>query len=205
MTEKCKELCVREQEIIEAAQRVFAEFGYKKVTMDDVAARLNITRSALYYYYKSKEELFVAVGEFEFRNYESLLRKAVDSGQTTDERFVAFCKCFLPMRKKFRDIYKLANDDFNFSMKAHRKFKSIISSIHRAMFVDIFKKDRNISAAGNLEHYASLLTYSIRGIVFSSDELTIEQLENDILGVCRIFCSGISGLRNTKKDSGRKD
>ena len=170
-----------------------------------MAARLNITRSALYYYYKSKEELFVAVGEFEFRNYESLLRKAVDSGQTTDERFVAFCKCFLPMRKKFRDIYKLANDDFNFSMKAHRKFKSIISSIHRAMFVEIFKKDRNISAAGNLEHYASLLTYSIRGIVFSSDELTIEQLENDILGVCRIFCSGISGLRNTKKDSGRKD
>ncbi len=205
MTEKCKELCVREQEIIDAAQRVFAEFGYKKVTMDDVAARLNITRSALYYYYKSKEELFVAVGEYDFRNYESMLKKAVDAAQTTDERFVAFCKCFLPMRKKFRDIYKLANDDFNFSMKAHKKFKNIISGIHRALFVEIFQKDRNISAGGNLEYYASLLTYSIRGIVFSSDELTIEQLENDIIGVCRIFCSGIAGLRNTKKDSGRKD
>ncbi len=194
MAEAEKKICGRENEIIEAARKVFADYGYGKTTMDDVAAKLNITRSALYYYYKSKEDLFVAVGEYDFHQYESDLKKAIESAKSTNERFTEFCRCFLPMRKKFRDIYKLGNDDLYFSGNIHRNFKSLIGDIHSRMILEIFMKDKKIARINNLEYYAPLLTYSIRGIVFNSYDSAPEQLEYNILTLCKIFCQGLPGI-----------
>ncbi|HNX24072.1 MAG TPA: TetR/AcrR family transcriptional regulator [Spirochaetota bacterium] len=206
MDENEKICCGRQQEIIEAAQKVFAEYGYKKVTMDDVAAKLNITRSALYYYYKSKEELFIAVGEYDFRKYKSDIQEAIGTGQTTEERFTAFCRCFLPMRKQFRDLYKLGYDDFFFPLGTHLKFKNMVGDIHKSLIKDIFLKDEKIFNKKNLEYYAALLTYSIRGIVFSSYDAPIEQLERDIVTLCKIFCQGLPEVASSaKNDQIKKD
>ena len=206
MDESDKKICSKEQEIIEAAQKVFAEYGYKKVTMDDVASELNITRSALYYYYKSKEDLFVAVGEYDFREYESDLKKAMAYAGTTEERFRVFCRNFLPMRKKFRDLYKLGYDDFFFPPRTSKKFKNIVSGIHSALILEIFKNDERISGIDNLEYYAVLLSSSIRGILFSSLDASIDQLEKDILKLCKIFCHGLPEVvASAKNDQIKKD
>jgi len=198
--------CGRQQEIIEAAQKVFAEYGYKKVTMDDVAAKLNITRSALYYYYKSKEELFFAVGEYDFREYESELRNAIGIGQTTDERFSEFCRCILSTRKQFRDIYQLGDDEFFLPSETRFKFKNMAGAIHRSLILDIFKKDAKLACINIPEYYADLITYSIRGIIFSSFDAPIKQLEHDIITLCKIFCSGIPEVGSTgKNDQIKKD
>ncbi len=47
--------------ILEAANRVFAEKGYRQATMDDVAKKLGVSKGALYLYFTSKEELFEAI------------------------------------------------------------------------------------------------------------------------------------------------
>lgn len=49
--------------ILEAANKVFAERGYHEATMDDVAKRLGVSKGAIYLYFKSKEELFEAIGK----------------------------------------------------------------------------------------------------------------------------------------------
>jgi len=184
--------CGREQEIIEAAQQVFTEYGYKKATMDDVAAKMNITRSALYYYYKNKDELFISVGEYEFRKYEMEIKHVVALAKTTDERFTAFCRCYLPSRKKFRDVYKLDSSDFPFPFTTHKKLRSMTIGIHSNLITGILQNDRKIGHLENLEYYSTLLVHSIRGIVFTShDDAPIEQIENDFLELCRVFCDGL--------------
>ncbi len=45
-------------EIFDAALRVFARFGYKKTTLDDIAAELSMTKSNIYLYAKNKEHLY---------------------------------------------------------------------------------------------------------------------------------------------------
>ncbi len=196
----------RDQEIIEVAQKIFSEYGYKKVTMDDVAAKMNITRSALYYYYKSKEDLFVAVGEYDFRNYSLELKQAIESAQTVDDCFTAFCRNFLPMRKKFKDVYKLGNDDFHFSLGTHKKFRDLVTEIHSTLITEIFLKDKKLAKIDNLRYYATLLTYSIRGVLFSFFDASIDQLEHEIITLCRIFCQGLPGVNSAvKNDSDKKD
>ena len=58
------------KKIVSEAFGVFLAKGFEKTTMDDIAARLGVTKPAIYRYYKNKEELFLAssaetmMGEF---------------------------------------------------------------------------------------------------------------------------------------------
>jgi AcrR family transcriptional regulator len=58
------------KKIVSEAFEVFLAKGFEKTTMDDIAARLGVTKPAIYRYYKNKEELFLAsmaetmMGEF---------------------------------------------------------------------------------------------------------------------------------------------
>lgn len=47
--------------IVQKAADIFAQFGFKKATMDDIATAMGMGKSTLYYYFKSKEQVFEAV------------------------------------------------------------------------------------------------------------------------------------------------
>ena len=51
----------RAQRILAAATRLILHYGYDKTTMSDIAAAANVSKSTLYLYWQSKEELFRAL------------------------------------------------------------------------------------------------------------------------------------------------
>jgi AcrR family transcriptional regulator len=51
----------RRQAILDAAASVFRDVGYERATMGEISARLGGSKTTLYSYFASKEELFVAV------------------------------------------------------------------------------------------------------------------------------------------------
>lgn len=51
---------VREQ-LVQAARQVFVRYGYKKTALDDIARESRKGKSTIYYYFKSKDEIFKAV------------------------------------------------------------------------------------------------------------------------------------------------
>lgn len=51
----------RETAILQAALHVFAEEGFSRATMDDIAQNAKVAKGTLFYRYNSKEELFVRV------------------------------------------------------------------------------------------------------------------------------------------------
>lgn len=48
----------RKKNIVEAARKSFALFGYKATTMDQVASIANVGKGTIYTFFKNKEELF---------------------------------------------------------------------------------------------------------------------------------------------------
>ena len=46
--------------ILDAADRLLARYGYKKMTMDDVAKEVGIGKGTIYLHFKSKEEIVLA-------------------------------------------------------------------------------------------------------------------------------------------------
>ena len=51
----------KEQKVLNAAWSVFMKYGYKRVTMGDIAEAAGISRPALYLIYNKKEDVFRAV------------------------------------------------------------------------------------------------------------------------------------------------
>jgi len=52
---------IKEQRIVEAAEKVFLKVGFKNAKMEDIAAEAGITKVTLYSYFQSKENLQMAV------------------------------------------------------------------------------------------------------------------------------------------------
>ncbi|MBI9031550.1 TetR/AcrR family transcriptional regulator [bacterium] len=56
-----KEYVMREQKIIKSARKLFIRFGFDNVSLNQIAKDAEFGKSTLYYYFKSKDELFYHV------------------------------------------------------------------------------------------------------------------------------------------------
>jgi AcrR family transcriptional regulator len=50
-------LISKKQQVIEAARELFENYGYKKVSMNEIAKKSNVTKKTIYTYFKDKDEL----------------------------------------------------------------------------------------------------------------------------------------------------
>lgn len=70
------------ERLLEAAARVFAEQGFNGASVDDVVAAAGLTKGALYWNFKSKEELFFALVE---ERIDQPLRALMNRTETASE------------------------------------------------------------------------------------------------------------------------
>jgi AcrR family transcriptional regulator len=73
------EKTVKEQLILEAAQKRFGLFGIEKTSMREIADDLKISKASLYYYYPDKESLYRAVVEKEQSEFLDRIRERMKS------------------------------------------------------------------------------------------------------------------------------
>ena len=82
MTEVTKEAHARQDtraRIQSVALELFAEQGYDKTSLREIAERLGVTKAALYYHFKSKEDIVTSLVEDYFGQIDEL----VSWGRTT--------------------------------------------------------------------------------------------------------------------------
>ncbi len=82
----------RTQELIDAARDLFLRFGYKKATLDDLADTVGMTKSSLYHYFSSKEDLFRKVANELFHRDLDLTERTLASSATIQEALVRLQK-----------------------------------------------------------------------------------------------------------------
>ncbi|MGW0204907.1 TetR/AcrR family transcriptional regulator [Streptomyces sp. NPDC003233] len=71
---------VREQQMLDAAVRIFGQRGYMAASMDEIAELAGVSKPLVYLYLNSKEELFTAC----IRREATALTQAVRAGVRTD-------------------------------------------------------------------------------------------------------------------------
>ena len=58
---------ITQQKIFEVATEIFSEKGFEGARVDEIAARAKINKAMIYYYFKSKENLFAEIVKNFFR------------------------------------------------------------------------------------------------------------------------------------------
>jgi AcrR family transcriptional regulator len=72
------------EKILAVAARMFGKYGFRKTTVDEIARTAHKAKGSVYYYFKSKEELFLAVVTREIHALKSgLTRVVMDSQDAT--------------------------------------------------------------------------------------------------------------------------
>jgi AcrR family transcriptional regulator len=76
---------VREEQMVTAATRIFAERGFHAASMDEIAEASGITKPMLYAYFDSKEGLFLACVEKGSTGLRAAVRAAALSAPTPED------------------------------------------------------------------------------------------------------------------------
>jgi len=110
-----------QKDILQAALQLFQKYGLNKVTMDDVAKAVGKGRSSLYYYYKSREEIFEAVMEATIGEIIREISEAVQQGSSVEQKIHAFCWMKLKTSEERQAFYRaLENGMGAEEMSKHR-------------------------------------------------------------------------------------
>lgn len=106
-------------EVLDVAEEVFAEAGYSGAWVDEIAARMSTTKRMIYYYFGSKEDLYIAVLERAYRGIREA-EQAMDLGD-------------LPPADALRRVAELTFDHHH----RHPSFIRLVAieNIHHAAFL----------------------------------------------------------------------
>jgi TetR/AcrR family transcriptional regulator len=66
-------------QILNAALKVFAHFGYRQATMEQIAGELGMTKGSLYFYCANKEDLYHKAVAQALLKWQARVREAVDA------------------------------------------------------------------------------------------------------------------------------
>jgi len=67
--------------ILETSAKLFGQYGYKEVSIRDIAQACGLTNAALYYHFKNKEDLFLAMLQRDHERAIASLQAAAGSGE----------------------------------------------------------------------------------------------------------------------------
>lgn len=81
--------------ILNAAGEVFARFGFKKASVEDIARRAGVGKGSIYLHFESKEALFEACARMAHAQGLSELEASVRRATTPEARVRAFIHCKL--------------------------------------------------------------------------------------------------------------
>ena len=91
----------RRDQVIQAAMEIYDEEGYYAITMDKISERAELSRAALYLYFKNKDEIFISAIKAYMDYFYSLLRDVYNRRKSIEETFLEeLWECFIKFYQK---------------------------------------------------------------------------------------------------------
>ena len=82
----------KKQYIIDTARKVFAEKGFKNVTMKDIVEACEISRGGLYLYFESTDQILMEILHMEAEETDDLFTEHISEGDTAADILTLFLK-----------------------------------------------------------------------------------------------------------------
>ena len=152
--------------LVDVARQLFAKKGVEATTMNDIAVASKKGRRTLYTYFKSKDQIYMAVVESELKMLSDTMDKGAKKPTVPDEKILELITTHLDIIKMavyrngtlradfFRDIWRV---------EAMRKY---FDNNEIKLFREVLRegKEQGLFDIDNVEITADILHYCIKGI-----------------------------------------
>jgi AcrR family transcriptional regulator len=152
--------------IIGAASLVFSRYGYKKTTLEDITSYLNIGKTAIYYYFKNKEDIFKEVIKKEASNLKESLINETSKANNPLEKFTIFVHTRMSFLKRIGNYYAALRFDLmeqlDFINESRKDFDIIEIKIIEKILKDGCKSGHFI--IDNIEETAATIAITFKSL-----------------------------------------
>ena len=152
--------------LVDVARQLFAKKGVEETTMNDIAMASGKGRRTLYTYFKSKEQIYLAVVESELEMLSAQMEEAAERPIAPDEKIMGLIMTHLDAIKMvvyrngtlragfFRNIWKVEAVRKVFDHKEILLFRKVLQDGKEKGYFDV----------DNVEITADILHYCVKGI-----------------------------------------
>ena len=173
------------ERIQEIALELFAEQGYEKTSLREIAERLGVTKAALYYHFRSKEDIVHSFVE----DYRAELEKVISWGasqpRTPESR--------AEILARYADIVSEQLAVIRFMEQNQAAMHSLMSEsgARKKMFRDQFMSLCDLLAppgaalADRVRAVAAVITIGMSPMILQREAASPEELHDAVLGVAR--------------------
>ena len=129
----------RKSQILEAAQIIFAKQGFHKARIDDIAKQAGLSKGAVYWYFKSKDEIILALLHRIFEWEVLYLQNLVEEEGTIQERLQGYTDAlvqgmtsmreFLPIMYEFYALSSRRKEIQEFLQSYFAQFRDVVATI----------------------------------------------------------------------------
>ena len=147
--------------LVDVARQLFAKMGVENTTMNDIALASKKGRRTLYTYFKSKEDIYMAVVESELDMLSDMMKRVAEKNISPDEKMIEMIYTRLDAVKEvvfrngtlranfFRDIWRVEKVRKRFDAKEILLFKDVL---REGVEKGVFRID-DIYMTAELVHY----------------------------------------------------
>ena len=182
------------KDIILSAKDIFSEYGFKKTTLDDIAKKLNIVKSALYHYYESKEGIFCKVIEYEIDIFFDRIKIEIDKSKTIKGKLLNFCLGINSNFQELINLYNITADDIYSNYDNILEIRDNFYKKNIELIESIFNGDPKLRKKKDLKTIARIYTFCVRGIIRNSAiENKPRRLKRELELFNEIYMKGVQG------------
>lgn len=185
---------VNRENILKIAQDIFSKYGYKKTTLDDIANAVRKGKSSLYYYFKSKEDLFQAVIMKEVESLAKELDRVVNRNTEPVDKLRDYMMTKINTFRNLANFYHALENDvtaISFINEIKLRYEQDEIKLIKRILIEGVRKnefeiyDFNLAAIG--------ITMAIKGLEMplSAGSYGNLNLDRSVDVILKIICYGI--------------
>lgn len=177
---------IMREKIIHKSTELFLEYGFKSVTMDDIASELSVSKKTIYEYFKNKTQLIEEVAHFVSCGIQEEIDHIMQQGFDPIEELFEIKRCVLQrlkdektspqfqMQKYYPEIYSNLRDT-----QVCKMDECCSLNIERGMNLGYYRNNLNKTFIARL--YISGMLNLKNEELFKSTELSPKQLYEEFL------------------------
>lgn len=193
----------RTKQILEAAMKVFSRSGFQQASVDDIVEESGLSKGALYWYFKSKDDIIVGILDHLFAGELSAVRELAQAEGSAEDRMIRFArltgtefKNMLRLTPITYEFYSLAFRDKTVQKALRKYFHGYVASlvplieqgIDRGEFRKVDPEQTAIAMGAIIEGTLLLWVFDPRMV----------KLEQQIDSSIRLFLDGLKADRKAK-------
>ncbi|MDD5474979.1 MAG: TetR/AcrR family transcriptional regulator [Syntrophales bacterium] len=184
-----REKAQRKKAILKAARRLFTEHGFRPVTVESIAKKAELSKGAVYLYFKSKEEIYGQILQSDIESFHREMLQTFQPGRQASKILFdfadAYIDIFLNEREQFRTLMNFMLNAENLKLSRDvrkeiiRETNSTISLLEKILQLGVDSGEFMNIKPHKIYSLRNILWGLLNGIIslhlFVGDELTREE------------------------------